>query len=340
MTTTYRSMQVDEPGAALHLIEKETPEPGAGHVRVTVEAVGVCHTDSTFIDGHMPGVGFPLVAGHEIAGRIDAIGDGVEDFEPGQRVAVGWFGGNCGHCVACREGDAINCAHLQIPGLSYPGGFAETVVVPASALARLPEEFTAAEAAPMGCAGVTTFNALRRSVARPGDLVAILGLGGLGHLGVQFASRLGFETVAIARGAEKEPLARELGAHHYIDNQTQDAAAALQALGGAKVVLGTVTDNAAMTDTLGGLTHRGELVVIGVPSESFQVSPFALIGGSHKMYGHQSGTSREVEETLNFAALTGIRPMIEEMPLADAGSAVERMVSGKARFRMVLTTGR
>ncbi len=340
MTITYRSMQVDEPGAALHLIEKETPEPGAGHVRVIVEAVGVCHTDSTFIDGHMPGVGFPLVAGHEIAGHIDAIGDGIEDFEPGQRVAVGWFGGNCGHCVACREGDAINCAHLQIPGLSYPGGFAETVVVPASALARLPEEFTAAEAAPMGCAGVTTFNALRRSVARPGDLVAVVGLGGLGHLGVQFASRLGFETVAIARGAEKEPLARELGAHHYIDNQTQDSVAALQALGGAKVVLGTVTDNAAMTDTLGGLTHRGELVVIGVPSEPFQVSPFALIGGGHKMYGHQSGTSREVEETLHFAALTGIRPMIEEMPLADAGSAVERMVSGKARFRMVLTTGR
>jgi len=340
LAPTYRSMQVDEPGAALHPVEQEIRAPGAGHVRVTVEAVGVCHSDSLFIDGHMPGVPFPLVPGHEIAGRIDAIGDGVEDVAVGQRVAVGWFGGNCGHCVACREGDAINCAHLQTPGLSYPGGFAETIVVPASALARIPAELTAAEAAPMGCAGVTTFNALRRSAARPGDLVAILGLGGLGHLGVQFAAKLGFETVAIARGADKEALARDLGAHHYIDNATQDAAAALRALGGAKVVLGTVTNNAAMTDTLGGLTHRGELVVIGANPEPFQVSPFALLGGGHKMYGHASGTSREVEETLHFAALTGVRPLIEEVPLLDAGAAVERMLSGQARFRMVLTTGR
>jgi alcohol dehydrogenase len=340
MATTYRSMQVDEPGAALHLVEKEVREPGAGHVRVTVEAASICHSDSAVISGDQPGVTFPLVAGHEIAGRIDAIGDGVEDFELGQRVAVGWFGGNCGHCVACREGDAFYCAHMQTPGLSYPGGFADTVVVPASALARIPEGLTAAEAAPMGCAGVTAFNALRRSAARPGELVAVLGIGGLGHLGVQFAAKLGFETVAIARGADKEPLARQLGAHHYIDNQTQDAAAALQALGGAKVVLGTVTNNAAMTDTLGGLTHRGELIVIGVNPEPFQVNPFALIVGGHTMRGHQSGTSRDTEETLRFAALTGVRPMIEEAPLTEAQSAVERMLSGKVRFRMVLTTGR
>jgi alcohol dehydrogenase len=212
--------------------------------------------------------------------------------------------------------------------------------VPASALARIPEEFTAAEAAPMGCAGVTAYNALRRSAARPGELVAVLGVGGLGHLGVQFAAKLGFETVAIARGADKEPLARQLGAHHYIDNETHDAAAALQALGGAKVVLGTVTNNAAMTDTLGGLTHRGELIVIGVNPEPFQVNPFALIVGGHAMRGHQSGTSRDTEETLRFAAITGVRPMIEEAPLTEAQSAVERMLSGKARFRMVLTTGR
>jgi alcohol dehydrogenase len=339
MTPTYLSMQVEEPGAALHPVRQIVSEPGAGQVRVSVEAVGICHSDSMFIDGHMPGVSFPLVAGHEIAGRIDAIGEDVEDFKLGQRVAVGWFGGNCGHCEACREGDAINCAHLQTPGLSYPGGFAETVIVPASALARIPDQFTAAQAAPMGCAGVTTFNALRRSAARPGDLVAILGLGGLGHLGVQFAAKLGFETVAIAHGADKEPFARELGAHHYIDNKTQDAGAALQALGGAKVVLGTATNNAAMTDTLNGLTPRGELVVIGVNPEPFEVNPFALIGGGHKMYGHASGTSKEVEETLHFAALTGVRPMIEEVPLRDAGSALERMHSGKARFRMVLTTG-
>jgi alcohol dehydrogenase len=333
-------MQVEEPGGALRMAEKEIAEPAARHVRVTIEAVGICHSDSMFLEGHMPGVVFPLVAGHEIAGRIDKIGEGVEDFSLDQRVAVGWFGGNCEHCVACREGDAINCAHLQVPGLSYPGGFAESIVVPASALARIPDEFTAAEAAPMGCAGVTTFNALRESAARPGDVVAVLGLGGLGHLGVQFAAKLGFETVAVARGAEKEALATQLGAHHYIDNTTQDAASALQALGGAKVVLGTVTDNKAMTDTLGGLTHRGELVVIGVNPDPFEVNPFALIGGGHKMYGHQSGTSRDVEETLNFAALTGVRPMIEEVPLTDAGSALERMLSGKARFRMVLRTGR
>lgn len=339
MSATYRSAQVNEPGGTLHLVEKEIPEPAPGRVRVSVEAAGICHSDAAFISGQQPGVRFPLVPGHEIAGRVDAIGDHAGDFHPGDRVAVGWFGGNCGHCVACREGDFINCAYLQIPGLSYPGGYADTVIVPASALARIPEGFTAAEAAPMGCAGVTVFNALRRSAARPGDLVAVLGIGGLGHLGVQFAAKLGFETVAIARGAGKEPLARQLGAHHYIDNQTQDTAAALQALGGAKVVLGTVTSNPAMTGTLGGLTHRGELIVIGVNPEPFQVSPFALIGG-HKMYFHASGTSRETEETLHFAALTGIRPMIEQVPLADTAAAFGRMLSGKARFRMVLTTGR
>jgi alcohol dehydrogenase len=232
------------------------------------------------ISGRQPGATFPLVPGHEIAGRIDAVGDSVQGFAPGERVAVGWFGGNCGYCVPCREGDFINCTRLQVPGLSYPGGYADAVVVPATALARIPEEFTAPDAAPMGCAGVTVFNALRTSAARPGDLVAILGIGGLGHLGVQFAARLGFETIAIARGADKEPLAKQLGAHHYIDNQAQDTAAALQALGGAKVVLGTVTSNAAITDTLGGLTHRDELIVIGVNPEPFQVSPFALIGGA------------------------------------------------------------
>ena len=340
VTATYREMQVGEPGAALQLVERETCEPEAGWVRLIVEAVGICHSDSVFIDGHMPGVTFPLVAGHEIAGRIDAIGDRVVGVEIGHRVAVGWFGGNCGHCVACREGDAIYCASVQVPGLSYPGGFAETVVVPVTALARIPKEFSAADAAPMGCAGVTTFNALRRSVARPGELVAVLGVGGLGHLGVQFAAKLGFETVAIARGADKEALARELGAHHYIDDETQDVASALQALGGAKVVLATVTSNKAMTDTLAGLGRRGELIVVGVNPAPFEVNPFALLGGGHKMYGHASGTSREVEETLQFAALTGIRPMIEELPLADAQSAFDRMLSGKARFRMVLTTGR
>jgi alcohol dehydrogenase len=340
MTASYQSMQVDQPGAAFRLVEQDLVAPGARHVRVIVEAVGICHSDAMFIDGHMPGLTFPLVAGHEIAGRIDAIGDDVEDFDVGQRVGIGWFGGNCGHCNPCRDGDAIHCTELQIPGLSYPGGFAEEIVVPATALARLPEAFSAAEAAPMGCAGVTTFNALRRSVARPGELVAVLGLGGLGHLGVQFASRLGFETVAIARGADKEPLARQLGAHHYIDNQSQDAAQSLQGLGGATVVLATVTSNAAMTETLAGLAPRGELIVVGLDPTPLEVSTLGLVGGEHKIYGHASGTSREIEETLHFAALTGIRPLIEEVPLTEAQSALERMSSGKARFRMVLTTGR
>jgi alcohol dehydrogenase len=339
MTSTYRSMQVDEPGAAMHLVEKNLPEPPAGHVRVTIEASGVCHTDSMFVEGQFPGSSFPLVAGHEIAGRIAAIGEEVAEFAPGDRVSVGWFGGNCGHCVACREGDAINCATLQIPGLSYPGGFADAVIVPATALARIPDAFSAAEAAPMGCAGVTVFNALRRSAARPGDLAAILGIGGLGHLGVQFSANLGFETAAIARGPETEPLANELGADHYIDSQAEDVAAALQRLGGAKVVLATASNSKAVTDTLGGLTHRGEVIAIGLGPEPFQITPSQLIDGEHRIYGHASGTSREVEETLHFAALSGVRPMIEEVPLTDAAQAMDKMLTGQARFRMVLTTG-
>lgn len=338
MPATYRSMQVDEPGGAFHLVEREVPEPAAGQVRVSVEAAGICGSDAAFVGGHQPGVSFPLVPGHEIAGRVEVVGEEVPGFRVGDRVAVGWFGGSCGYCVPCRQGDFINCVRLQVPGVSYPGGYAEAVVVPAAALARIPDELTAVDAAPMGCAGVTAFNSLRSSSARPGDLVAVLGIGGLGHLGVQFAARLGFETVAIARGADKEPLARELGAHHYIDNQAQDAAAALRDLGGAKVVLGTVTSNAAMAATLAGLTHRGELIVIGVNPEPFQIDPFSLLG-DHKMYFHASGTSRDTEETLHYAALTGIRPMIEQMPLADTADAFDRMRSGKARFRMVLTTG-
>jgi alcohol dehydrogenase len=336
--SAYRAMQVDGADAPFHLVEQELPEPGRGSVRIAVEACGICHSDAMFTSGHMPGVRFPLVPGHEIAGRVDALGDGVEGFAVGDRVAVGWFGGNCGRCVACREGDAINCAELKTPGLSYPGGFADAIVVPASALARIPDELTAAEAAPMGCAGVTVFNALRRSAARPGDVVAIVGLGGLGHLGVQFAAKLGFETVAIARGGEKASFAAELGAHHYVDNQAQDVAAALNALGGAKVVLGTAPDNASLIDTLGGLTHRGELIVAGVDPTPVPVSPLDLIGGSKRIYGHASGTSREVEETLHFAALSGVRALIEETPLENAAEALEKMLSGKARFRMVLTT--
>ncbi|HEY3613284.1 MAG TPA: alcohol dehydrogenase catalytic domain-containing protein [Gaiellales bacterium] len=340
MPGTYRSMQVDEAGADFQLVEQPTPEPGRGQVRIAIEANGICHSDAMITSGHMPGTTFPCVTGHEMAGRVDAIGEGVEGFELGQRVGVGWFGGNCGRCVPCREGDAINCAELQIPGVAYPGGFADAAIVPATALARIPDGLSAAEAAPMGCAGVTVFNALRRSVARPGDLVAILGVGGLGHLGVQFASKLGFETVAIARGADKETLARELGADHYIDASSVNVAQALQALGGAKVVLATVTSSAAMSAVIDGLTHRGELIVVGVDAAPIEVSPFQLVGGCRKVYGHASGTSRDVEETLHFAALHGVRPLVEEARLEDAGEAFAKMLSGEARFRMVLTTGR
>jgi alcohol dehydrogenase len=287
----------------------------------------------------MPGVSFPLVTGHEIAGRVDAVGDGVEDWGVGDRVAVGWFGGNCGTCPACREGDFIHCARLQVPGWAYPGGFAEAVVVPASAPARIPAELTAVEAAPMGCAGVTTFNALRRSPAGPGDLVAVLGVGGLGHLGVQFAAALGFETVAIARGADKAEAAKEFGAHHYIDSNADDVAGRLQAMGGAKVVLATAASSAAMSAAIDGLRRGGALIVLAATPEPIQVSPFQLISTSRTVHGHPSGTARDVEETLRFAALTGVRPMTETRPLDEADAAYNRMLSGAARYRMVLTTG-
>ncbi|ADP82355.1 alcohol dehydrogenase [Pseudofrankia inefficax] len=336
---TFRSAQVAEPGGSFSIVRNELPEPGRGHVRLTVEACGVCRSDSGFVDAAFPGVSFPLVPGHEIAGRIDAVGDDVEGWSTGERVAVGWFGGNCGFCVACREGDFIHCALMQVPGWAYPGGYAEAVVVPTSALARIPDGLTAVEAAPMGCAGVTTFNALRRSPAGPGDLVAVLGVGGLGHLGVQFAAKLGFETVAIARGPDKGHMARKLGAHHYLDSNTGDVAKRLQALGGAKVVLATAASSTAMSATIDGLRHNGELTVIGVTPEPIQVSPLQLIGNSRSVHGHPSGTARDVEETMRFAVLTGVRAMTEARPLDEADAAYHRMLSGDARYRMVLTTG-
>ncbi len=337
---TIRSAQVAVPGGPFSIVEHERPEPGRGHVRVTVEACGVCRSDAAFINAGFPNVSFPLVCGHEIAGHIDAIGDEVEGWTAGQRVAVGWFGGNCGYCVPCRDGDFIHCERLQVPGWAYPGGYSEAVVVPATALARIPDAFSAAEAAPMGCAGVTTFNALRRSAARPGDLVAVLGLGGLGQLGVQFANKLGFETVAIARGEEKAEPAAKLGAHHYIDSAAGDVAAQLQALGGAKVVLATAASAEAMSATIDGLRYNGELVVVGAVPEPIEVSPFQIISTSKTVHGHPSGTARDVEETLHFAALTGVRPMVETRPLEEVATAYQRMLSGEAHFRMVLTTGK
>jgi alcohol dehydrogenase len=338
--TTIRSAQVTTPGGAFELVERELPEPGSDQVRVSVEACGICHADAGFVHGHFPGVQFPVVTGHEIAGRIDAVGEQVQHWQVGERVAVGWFGGHCGHCEPCRGGDFILCRHLQVPGWAYPGGFSDAVVVPANALARIPDELSAVEAAPMGCAGVTTYNALRHSAAMPGELVAVLGVGGLGHLGIQFAAKLGFETVAIARGEDKRQSATELGAHHYIDSRTENVASALQDLGGARVVLATAANADAMTATIDGLTRRGELIVLGAVPEPINVSPLQLIMGSKTVHGHPSGTARDVEETLRFAALTGVRAAIEESPLEDVSSAFERMLSGDARFRMVLTTGK
>ena len=338
MAKKMRAMQVPEAGGDFELVERDVPEPGRGEALVRVEACGVCHSDVFAKEGAYPGVSFPVVPGHEIAGRIEGLGEGVVGWEEGRRVGVGWFGGNCGHCEPCRRGRLIACENMGIPGVTMDGGYADYVVVPAAALASMPEELDAAEAAPLLCAGITTFNALRRSSAIAGDLVAILGVGGLGHLGVQFAAKLGFETVAIARGTEKEELARELGAHHYVDSTATDPGEALQELGGAGVVLATVTAADAMAAVLGGLAVDGELVVVGASADPIEVPPTAIIGGNLSVAGHASGTSIDSEDTLEFSALSGVRARIETMPLEQAAAAYDRMLAGDARFRMVLTT--
>ncbi|WP_055585151.1 alcohol dehydrogenase [Streptacidiphilus griseoplanus] len=337
--SVMRVAQVTEPGGRFEVVERELPQPGPGHVRIAVEACGVCHTDAVFVHTPFPGVTFPLVTGHEVAGRIDAVGDGVQRWQVGERVEVGWFGGQCGYCVPCRQGDFIDCLNLRVPGWAYDGGYATHMVAPVEALARIPDGLSAVEAAPLGCAGVTSFMGLRSSGARAGDLVAILGIGGLGHLGVQYATKMGFETVAIARGADKEALARQLGADHYIDSTAADPAEALQALGGAAVVLATAANADAMSATVDGLAPRGRLVVIGITPDPVKVTPVQLVGASRSVQGHPSGTAAEVEETMAFSLRTGVRAMIETAPLADVNEAFDRMLSGAARFRMVLTEG-
>jgi len=332
-----RAVQVVRAGGPLEIVEREVPEPARGEVRVRIQACGVCHSDSLTVEGQWSGLTFPRIPGHEIAGVIEAIGADVVEWRVGQRVGVGWFGGNCGHCEPCRRGWLIDCRHLRIPGISYDGGYAEAAVAPASALAAIPDELGDAEAAPLLCAGVTTFNALRRSGAMPGNVVAILGIGGLGHLGVQFANKLGFRTVAIARGGDKKALARKLGAHHFIDNATEDVAAALNHLGGARAVLATVTSAKAMTPVIDGLAVRGRLIVIGVDPEPIEVTPPQLISASRRIVGHAAGAPIDSQDTLAFSALSGVRPMIETLPLARAPEAYARMMRGDARFRMVLT---
>jgi D-arabinose 1-dehydrogenase-like Zn-dependent alcohol dehydrogenase len=334
-----RAVQVSEPGGPFELVEREIPAPGPGEALVRVHACGICHSDSFAKEGGFPGVSHPLVPGHEIAGVIEQLGEGVNGWELGQRVGVGWFGGNCGYCEHCRRGDLMNCLHMEIPGITQDGGYADYVLVKANAMASMPAGLQDEEAAPLLCAGITTFNALRHSGAQGGDLVAILGVGGLGHLGVQFAAKLGFDTVAIARGREKEELALRLGARRYIDSIAQDPAAELSKLGGAKVILSTVTSAAAVTAVLGGLAGaHGKLVIVGASMEPMQIPPAMLIGGGKSIVGHASGTSADSEDTLDFSVLSGVRPMIETYPLEQATEAYERMLSGDARFRVVLRT--
>jgi D-arabinose 1-dehydrogenase-like Zn-dependent alcohol dehydrogenase len=333
-----RAVQVPEAGGDFELVEREVPEPGPGEVLVRVEACGICHSDVFAKNGGFPGTTYPLVPGHEVAGTIDSLGDGVVGWEVGQRVGIGWFGGSCGHCEPCRRGWLIDCRNLPIPGINRDGGYADYVVVRAGALAAIPDELSAEEAAPLMCAGITTYNALRHSGAHGGDLVAVLGVGGLGHLGVQYAAKLGFATVAIARGRDKEDFARRLGALHYIDSEAQDPAAELQRLGGATVILGTVPSAQAMTEVVGGLGVRGRMVVVGASGDPIEIPPVLLINGSRSIFGHASGTSRDSQDTLAFSSLSDIRAMIETCPLEQATEAYERMMSGEARFRMVLTT--
>lgn len=337
---TARAVRVASANAAqLELTAVPIAEPASGLVRVRVHACGICHSDVLTVHNAWPGISFPRVPGHEIAGTIDAIGPGVTGWSIGDRVGVGWHGGHCGYCDRCRRGDFLTCRSLQIPGIAYDGGYADYAMVPAVALARIPEALTFEQAAPLMCAGVTTFNALRHSAAGPGDVVAVLGIGGLGHLAVQYASKMGFNTVAIARGKEKESYALELGANRYLDSQSADVAAELQRMGGAKVILSTVTAAAAMEPLLGGLGIDGQLLIVGAAMEPLSVPTIQMIGGRHSIKAWPSGTCVDSEDTMNFSVLTGVRPEIETVPLEHAPQAYQRMLEGKARFRMVLTTG-
>ena len=336
---TMRVVQVSRPNGPFEIVERQIPEPDTGSVRIKVQACGICHSDSLIKEGAYPGIQYPRVPGHEVAGVVDAVGHGVAGWVPGQRAGVGWHGGYCGHCDHCRRGEFFACVTGQVTGITFDGGYAEYLIAPASAVARMPAELPPVEAAPLMCAGITTFNALRNSDARPGDVVAVLGLGGLGHLGVQYAARMGFHTVGIARGKDKEPLARQLGASVYIDSQAQDPAAELLKLGGAKVVLATATSGEAMSTVQGGLAVNGTLLVVGAAA-SMQVSPLLLLMGCRSIKGWYSGTSIDSEDTLAFSARTGVRSMNETFPLERVTEAYDRMMSGKARFRVVLTIGR
>ena len=331
-----KAVQATKAGAAFEVVERDVPEPGIGQVRIKVEACGICHSDAFVRSGGFPGMKLPRVPGHEIAGRIDAVGGHVTAWKPGDRVGVGWHGGHCFVCNACRKGLFLNCEKAQITGISFDGGYAEYAVVPHEAVARIPEKLSATDAGPLLCAGVTTYNALRNSGARPGDTVAVQGIGGLGHLGVQYAARMGFRTVAISRGADKEELARQLGAHEYVDTQKVTAAEGLQKLGGADLVLATAPNAAAMGGTVDGLKARGKLLVVAAPFEPLSVSAMGLLSGK-TIAGWPSGSSIDSEEAMAFSALTNIRPRVELFKLEQAEEAFARVMENRVRFRAVLT---
>ena len=333
-----KAAQISKAGGEFELVERPIPPPGVGQVRIKVEACGVCHSDVLVKEGGLPGMQYPRVPGHGIAGRIDAVGEHVTAWKQGQRVGVGWHGGHCFVCDPCRRGDFINCKNKKITGITIDGGYAEYMVIGAEAVAAVPEEVPADEAAPLLCAGITVFNAMRNSKARAGDLVAVQGIGGLGHLGVQFARQMGFRTVAIGRGADKESLAKKLGAHHYISTEAGPASEALQKLGGARAVLATAPDSKAMTDLTDGLGPNGQLLIVGADARPLNITPIQLIFGTKALQGWASDTAKDSEDTLQFSALSGVRPMIEKFPLEKVNEAYQRMITGKARFRAVLTT--
>jgi len=336
-TSKMKAVQVSKPGGNFEVVERNIPEPAKNQVRIKVEACGICHSDALVKEGYWPGIQYPRVPGHEIAGRIDAVGADVTNWKPGQRVGVGWHGGHDFTCNPCRRGDFINCQNEKITALSFDGGYQEYMVAPAEAVAAIPDDLAAADAAPLLCAGITVYNSLRHSGASAGDLVAVQGIGGLGHLGIQYARQMGFRTFAIGRGIDKEALARKLGAAHYIDSGAGDPAKELQKFGGAKVILATAPDSKSISSVIDGLTPNGRLLVVGASGESLSVTPIQLIRGRSALQGWASGIAPDSEDTMQFSALSGVRPMIEKYPLEKAAEAYDQMISGRARFRVVLT---
>ncbi len=334
---TMKVARIPKPGADFQIVEVEIPAPGDREVRIKVEACGICHSDVLTKEGALPGIQYPRVPGHEVAGVIDELGAGVSEWKKGQRVGVGWHGGHDGTCLSCRRGDFRNCRNVKIPGISYDGGYQQFMVAPAEALVAIPDTLGAVEAAPLLCAGITTYNSLRHSGALPGDLVAVQGIGGLGHLGIQFASKFGYRVAAIGRGPANAALAKKLGANVYIDSKSTNAAAALQELGGARVILATAPNSKAMSELIDGLGPNGKLLVVGADFSPIEVTPPQLIFGNRTIQGWAAGTPADTEDTLRFADLTGVRPMIETYPLEKAAEAYARMMSGDAQFRVVLT---